>query len=167
MVVFISDNKAPTHMARFRYWKLEAEEVAKIAYPEENLLNWDIKCVRKPEDAAIFIGVFLYRHGTPNDYDSIKGVSFYHNNIEQKEVSEVTKFLKDKFGGNPLEKSQRIILAESKVIYSPKDISQLALDLESKFDVKGTITLEFANMSEEDAKSYGLPEAKLLPIPGK
>ena len=102
-----------------------------------------------------------------HDYDSIKGVSFYHNNIEQKEVSEVTKFLKDKFGGNPLEKSQRIILTESKVIYSPKDISQLALDLESKFDVKGTITLEFANMSEEDAKSYGLPEAKLLPIPGK
>ena len=36
------------------------------------------------------------------------------------------------------------ILTESKVIYSPKDISQLALDLESKFDVKGTITL--ANM---------------------
>ncbi len=154
-------------MARFRYWKLGSDEVAKISYPEENLLNWDIKCVQQPEDAAMFIGVFLYRHGTPNDYESVKGISFYHNNIEHKTVSEVTKFLKDKFGGKPFEKSQRVILADSKIIYSPKDISQLAMDLESKFNSKATITLEFSGMSEEDAKSCGLPEAKLLPIPGK
>ena len=66
-----------------------------------------------------------------------------------------------------MRKVRELFWTESKIIYSPKDISQLALDLESKFDVKSTITLEFANMSEEDAKSYGLPEAKLLPIPGK
>ncbi len=146
---------------------MESKEVAKCSYPEDKLLNWDIKCVRAPEEEAIYIGVFLYRHGTPNNYKSIKGISFYHNNIDQKEVPNITNFLKDKFGGKPLEKGQRIILEDSKIIYSPKEISQLASDLESKFNTKAIITLEFADMLEEDAKSYGLPEAKLLPIAGK
>ncbi|MDI1495608.1 MAG: hypothetical protein K8823_916 [Cenarchaeum symbiont of Oopsacas minuta] len=167
MVVFISDISYALHMTRFRYWKLEPNEITEFTYQEEHLLNWDIKCIREPEDAAIFIGVFLYKHGTPNDYKSVNGISFYYNNLDRKEVPNITKFLKDKFGGKPLEKGERVILEDSKEIYSPKQIAQLALDLESKFNTKSTITMEFSDMTEEEIKSSGMPEAKLLPIPGK
>jgi len=45
-------------MGRSRYWKLTPDEVEKFTYPEDKLLNWDMKCIREPEEEARFIGVF-------------------------------------------------------------------------------------------------------------
>ncbi|HSB50469.1 MAG TPA: hypothetical protein VLC72_03975, partial [Nitrosopumilaceae archaeon] len=79
----------------------------------------------------------------------------------------ITKFLKNKFGGKEIEKGDRIFLQDSKEIYSGKDISSLAKELESKFNTKATISLEFENLTDEERKESGLPDSKLLPIPGK
>lgn len=154
-------------MARSRYWKLTADELLKFNYDEKKLLNWDMKCIRAPESEAIFIGVFMYRNGTPFDYESIKGITFFHNNIDRKEIPEITKFLKSKFGGEDTEKGTRIFLRGSKEIYSGKDIGTLAKDMEAKFNTKAIITLEFDNLSKEEMQQAGLPDSKLLPIPGK
>ena len=75
--------------------------------------------------------------------------------------------MKKKFGGEEYEKGERVFLKDSKEIYSASDISSLAKEMESNFNTKATITLEFGDLTEEDAKAAGLPEAKLLPIPGK
>jgi len=150
---------------RMRYWKLTSEEMAGYSYDESKLLNWEIKCVREPEDEAHFIGVFMYRNGTAYDYESVKGICFFYNNIDQKEVPEITKFLQGKYEGKEMEKGERIILKGSKEIYSAKDISDLAKEMESKFNTKAIISLEFGGISAEDLKEAGLPEAKLLPIP--
>src|SRR3972149_6482454 len=83
-------------MTKCRYWKLTIDEVKKLTYDTSKVLLWEIKCTREPEEDAIFIGVFLYRNGTPFDYTPIKGITFYYNNIERKEVPEITKFLKKK-----------------------------------------------------------------------
>lgn len=154
-------------MSRSRYWKLTADELLKFNYDEKKLLNWDMKCVRAPESEAIFIGVFLYRNGTPFDYESIKGITFFHNNIQKKEIPDVTKFLKSRFGGEELEKGTRIFLKGSKEIYSGKEIGDLAKEMESKFNTKATVTLEFENLTKEEMQQAGLPDSKLLPIPGK
>ena len=154
-------------MGRSRYWKLTPDEVEKFTYPENNLLNWDMKCVREPEEEARFIGVFQYRHGTPFDYEAFKGIVYFHNNINRDELPNITKFLKNKFGGEVTEKGERIFLKDSKEIYTSKDIASLASEMEREFNTKATITLEFENMSEEEQKESGLPESKLLPIPGK
>ena len=154
-------------MSRLRYWKLGAEEVAKFRYPEEKLLNWDMKCIREPEEDAAFVGVFLYKHGAPLEYATIKGIVYYHNNISRDELPAITKFLKNRYGGEEFEKGERIFLKNSKEIYSGKDISALAKEMESNFDTRATITLEFQGLDEDDAKDMGLPEAKLLPIVGK
>jgi len=42
-------------MARMRYWKLTSDEMDNLAYDESKLLNWEIKCIREPEDEAHFI----------------------------------------------------------------------------------------------------------------
>jgi hypothetical protein len=154
-------------MARSRYWKLTPDEVEKLTYDQNKVLNWEIKCIKEPEDAAKFIGVFLYRNGTPYNYESIKGISYYHNNIERNELPEVTKFLKKKFGGSEMEKGDRIFLKESKQIYSGKEIAELAKEMNAKFKTNSIITIEFQNITDEEQKKAGLPEAKLLPIPGK
>lgn len=154
-------------MVRARYWKLTPDEVEKFSYNQDKLLNWDMKCVREPEEDANFIGVFMYRNGTPYDYTPIKGISYYYNNIDRKELPSITGFLKGKFGGKEVEKGERIILKESKEIYSPKDIASLAKEMENKFKTKATITLEFQDITPEEQKAGGLPDAKLLPIPGK
>lgn len=154
-------------MGRARYWKLTPEEVENFTYNEDKLLNWDIKCVREPESEAIFIGVFMYRGGTPFDYESIKGITYYHNNIKRNELPQITNFLKDKYGGEQMEKGERIFLKDSKQFYSPKEIASLAKEMEVKFNAKPTITLEFESMDQEETKQAGLPDAKLLPIPGK
>ena len=153
-------------MARSRYWKLTVDEMLKSVYDPNKVINWEIKGVRAPEDKAIFIGVFLYRDGTPHDYESIKGLAFYHNNIKRSEVGEVTKFLKDKFGGAEKEKGERILLQGSKELYTGKEIGQLAKEMESKFNLKAIISIEFKDISEEERKKSGLADAKLLPIPG-
>jgi len=152
---------------RCRYWKLTVDEVEKLSYDPSKVLLWEIKGIREPEQDAKFIGVFLYRHGTPMDYTPIKGITFYHNNIERKEIPEITKFLKKKFGGKDIEKGERIFLKESKEIYEGKEIADLAKELESNFRVNPVITIEFQDISEQEQKDAGLPEEKLLPIPTK
>ena len=154
-------------MPRMRYWKLTSEEVEKLTYNENKLLNWEIKCMREPEEEAKFIGVFMYRNGTPKDYESVKGITFYHNNIDRNELPDITKLLKKKFGGKDVEKGERIFLEGSKEIYSGKDIAELGKELESKFSAKADISLEFQDISEQEQKDAGLPEEKLLPIPTK
>ncbi len=154
-------------MPRMRYWKLTIEEVEKLSYNDNKVLNWEIKCTREPEEEAKFVGVFLYKKGTPKDYETVKGITYYYNNIDQKELSEITKFLKNKFGGKNVEKGERIFLEGSKEIYSGKEIAELAQELESKLNAKAVITIEFQDISEQEQKDAGLPEAKLLPIPSK
>ena len=150
---------------RSRYWKITAEEMSNYTYDEAKLLNWEIKCVREPEDEAHFIGVFMYRHGTPYDYESINGICYFHNNIDRKELPTITGFLQEKFRGKDMEKGDRIILKDSEQIYAAKDIGTLAKEMEERFNTKATISLEFADLTQEELKDAGLPEAKLLPIP--
>ena len=152
-------------MSKFRYWKLTYGDVEKLTYNSDKILNWEIKCVREPEDEAKFIGVFLYRNGTPLDYESKKGIVYYYNNIERKELPSITKFLKDRFNGNILEKGERIFLEGSNEIYNPIDIANLAKDLENKLEAKSIISMELHDTTQEELKEWGFPEAKLLPIP--
>ena len=154
-------------MARSRYWKLTSDEMDSFTYDESKLLNWEIKCIREPEVEAHFIGVFMYKHGTAYDYESVKGICYYYNNIDREELPTITNFLKEKFGGKQMEKGERIFLKGSKEIYSSKDIGDLAKEMETKFNTKAVISLEFEDLTTEQLKEAGLPEAKLLPIPGK
>jgi len=154
-------------MSRSKYWKLTIDEVEKLTYDSNKVLNWEIKCSREPEEDAKFIGVFLYRNGTPLGYESVKGIAYFHNNIERNELPEITKFLKKKFDGNDVEKGDRVLLKDSKEFYSGKEIADLAKELESKFNTKSVITIEFQDITEEERNKVGLPESKLLPIPGK
>ena len=154
-------------MSKQRYWKLTSDEMENFSYDEKKLLNWEIKGVREPEENAVFIGVFLYRNGTPLDYKPTKGIVYYYNNVSRTELPSITKFLKNKFGGKEKEKGDRIFLEDSQEIYSAKDIASLAKELESNFNTKSVISLEFENLTEEERKESGLPDAKLLPIPGK
>ena len=150
---------------RMRYWKLTSEELGGYKYDETRLLNWEIKCIREPEDEAHFIGVFMYRNGTAYDYESVKGICYFHNNIDRKELPEITKFLQGKYNGKEMEKGDRILLKDSKEIYSAADIANLAKEMESKFNTKAIISLEFEKYTVEELKEAGMPEAKLLPIP--
>ena len=150
---------------RMRYWKVTAEETDNFDYDESKLLNWEIKCIREPEVEAHFIGVFMYRNGTAYDYESVKGICYFYNNIDRKELPEITKFLQNKFGGKEMEKGDRIILKDSKQIFSSKEIGALAKEMETEFNTKAVISLEFEDISAEALKELGLPEAKLLPIP--
>ena len=150
-----------------RYWKITSEEMVDLKYDESKLLNWEIKCIREPEDEAHFIGVFMYRNGTAYDYESVKGICFFYNNIDLKEVPKITKFLQEKYNGKEIEKGERILLKGSDEIYSSQDIGQLAKDMESEFNTKAVISLEFEGITQEELKESGMPEAKLLPIPTK
>jgi hypothetical protein len=150
---------------RMRYWKITSDELDGYAYDEKNLLNWEIKCIREPEEEAHFIGVFMYRHGTAYDYESIKGICYFYNNIDGNELPTITSFLQGKYNGKSMEKGDRIILKDSKEIFSAKDIGILAQEMEAKFNTKAIISLEFENLTPEQLKDAGLPEAKLLPIP--
>ena len=152
-------------MSRFRYWKLTFDEIEKLTYDPEKLLNWDIKCIREPEEDAIFFGVFLYRNGTPHDYEAKKGLVYYYNNIEREELPSITQFLKKRFGGDIKEKGERIFLEGSKEIYTSTDIAKLAKDLEESLKVSTIITMEIHDTTQEQLKEWGFPEAKLLPIP--
>ncbi len=150
---------------RSRYWKITSDEMVTYSYDESKLLNWEIKCIREPEDEAHFIGVFMYRHGTAYDYESIRGICYFYNNIDRKELPSITSFLQGKYNGKSMEKGDRVILKDSKEIFSAKDIGALAQEMETKFNTKAVISLEFENLTQEQLKDAGLPEAKLLPIP--
>ncbi len=150
---------------RMRYWKISSEDTDTFDYDESKLLNWEIKCIREPEVDAQFIGVFMYRNGTAYDYESVRGICYFHNNIDRSELPEITKFLQSKFEGKEMEKGDRIILKDSKEIFSSKDIGKLAKEMEVKFNTKAIISLEFEDISAEQLKEAGMPESKLLPIP--
>ena len=152
-------------MARSRYWKITPDEMVDFTYDESKLLNWEIKCVREPEVEAHFIGVFMYRHGTAFDYEAVKGICYFYNNIGREELPAITSFLKGKFEGKEMEKGERVFLKDSKEIYSGKDIGNLAKEMETKFNTKAIISLEFEDLTVEQLKEAGLPEGKLLPIP--
>jgi hypothetical protein len=107
----------------------------------------------------------MYRNGTAYDYESVKGVCYFHNNIDRKELPEITKFLQGKFNGKEMEKGDRILLKDSDQIYVSKDIGDLAKEMESKFNTKAIISLEFEDITAEALKESGMPEAKLLPVP--
>jgi len=154
-------------LSRSRYWKLTSDEVETFTYNEGKLLNWEIKAIREPNEDNIFIGIFLFRNGTPFDYESIKGITYYYNNIQSSEVSNITKFLKNKFGGKEMKKGERIFLSGSKVIYSGKEIGSLAKEFDSKFNTKSIISLEFENLTDDERQESGLPDSKLLPIASK
>ena len=152
-------------MSKFRYWKLTYDDVESLSYNPDKILNWEIKCVREPEEDAIFIGIFLYRNGTPLDYESKKGIVYYYNNIDRSELSSITKFLKSKFDGQAVEKGERIFLEGSKEIYDPKEIASLAKELETQLNADTIISMELHDTTQEQLKEWGFPEAKLLPIP--
>jgi len=152
-------------MSKFRYWKLTYDDVESLSYNPDKILNWEIKCVREPEEDAIFIGIFLYRNGTPLDYESKKGIVYYYNNIDRSELSSITKFLKSKFDGQAVEKGERIFLEGSKEIYDPKEIASLAKELETQLNANPIISMELHDTTQDQLKEWGFPEAKLLPIP--
>ena len=154
-------------MPRSRYWKLTADEVEKLTHDPDKILNWEIKGVRKPEEEAKFIGVFIYHKGTPLGYEIKKGIVYYHNNIDIKEIPEITKFLEERYGGNKIEKGERVFLDGSKEIYAGKDIAELARALDERFDTTSVISIELEDVTQEQLKEWGYPDAKLLPIPGK
>ena len=154
-------------MTRFRYWKLTSDDAKKLTHDVEKILNWEIKGVRKPENDAKFIGVFLYRNGTPYDYEAINGIVYYHNNINRNELPEITKFLKNRFGGDAIEKGDRIFLKNSKEIYSGKEIGKLAEECDAKFNTESVISIELTDVTLDQLEEWGYPNSKLLPIPGK
>jgi len=154
-------------MGRSRYWKLTADEVEKLTHDPSKILNWEIKGIRKPEEEAKFIGVFTYRKGTPLDYEMKKGIVYYHNNIDRKEIPEITKFLAERYGGDKIEKGERIFIDGSKEIYAGKDIAELARALDERFDTTSVVSIELEDVTQEQLKEWGYPDAKLLPIPGK
>jgi len=154
-------------MSRSRYWKLTADEVEKLTHDPDKILNWEIKGVRKPEEEAKFIGVFIYSKGTPLGYEIKKGIVYYYNNIDRKEIPEITKFLKERYGGDKIEKGERIFLDGSKEIYAGKDIAELARALDERFDTTSVVSIELEDVTQEQLKEWGYPDAKLLPIPGK
>ena len=154
-------------MVKLRYWKLTSEEVKKLTHNPDKILNWEIKGVRKPEVDAKFIGIFLYRHGTPYNYDAINGIVYYYNNIDRTELSPITKFLKKRFVGEEIEKGERIFLKNSKEIYTGKEIGELAEECDAKFNTNSTISIELSDVTQDDLEKWGFPNSKLLPIPGK
>ena len=154
-------------MTRFRYWKLTSDEVKKLTHNPDKILNWEIKGIRKPENDARFIGVFLYRNGTPYDYEAVNGIVYYHNNIDRNELPGITKFLKERFCGEEIEKGERIFLKNSKEIYTGKEIGELAEEFDVKFNIKSDISIELADVTQDELNEWSYPNSKLLPIPGK
>ena len=153
-------------MPRSRYWKLTTDEVKKLTYDPDKVLNWEIKGLRKPESDAKFIGIFLFKHGTPYNYEEIHGIVYYHNNINRKELPDITKFLKKKFGGEQIEKGERIFLKNSKEIYAGKEIGELAMEFDAKFNTESIINIELEDATQDELREWGFPDSKLLPIPG-
>jgi len=152
-------------MSRLRYWKLTVEDLKKANYDPKKVLIWEIKCTK--DDKGTHFGVFCYRNGTPWDYASIHGIVFYHNQIDQNEVNRITKFLKDKFGGDPVEKGSRVFLKNSREIYQPTEIAELAIQLGDTFEASTELTVELENFSAPEQEQSNLPSSKILPVPGK
>ncbi len=153
-------------MTRERYWKLTINDLEESNYNPNKVLSWDIKWIIKPEEEARFIGIFIYRNGTPYNYESIKGITYYHNNVSDDILGYINKLLKNKYGGNELKQGTRVFLKNSREIYSANEIVELSRELEQKLDSTIVITIEFHNMDKDEKLSCKLPENKLLPITG-
>jgi len=91
----------------------------------------------------------------------------YHNNLDRNELPAITKFLKHRFGGEVVEKGDRIFLKNSKEINSGKEIGELADECDTKFNTKSVISIELADFTQDDLNKWCFPDSKLLPIPGK
>ena len=152
-------------MSRLRYWKLTVEDLRRAQYDPKKVLIWEIKCTK--DDQGSHFGVFCYRNGTPWDYASIHGIVFYHNLISHEEIERITKFLKDKFAGEIAEKGNRIFLKNSREIYKPEEIADLAVQLGDNFEVSTELTVELENFTDSEQEQSNLPSGKMLPIPGK
>ena len=152
-------------MSRLRYWKLTVEDLRKAQYDPKKVLIWEIKCTK--DDQGSHFGVFCYRNGTPWDYASIHGIVFYRNLISHEEVERITKFLKDKFSGEIAEKGNRIFLKNSREIYKPEEIADLAVQLGDNFEGSTELTVELENFTDSEQEQSNLPSGKMLPIPGK
>jgi hypothetical protein len=152
-------------MSRLRYWKLTTEDLRKAKYDPKKVLIWEIKCTK--DDKGTHFGVFCYRNGTPWDYTSIHGIVFYHNQITQQEIGKITDFLKGKFGGEPAEKGSRIFLKNSREIYEPNEIADLAVQIGDTFEGSTELTVELENFTLPEQEQSNLPSSKILPIPGK
>ena len=92
---------------------------------------------------------------------------YYYNNIDRKEIPEITKFLEKRYGGEKIEKSERVFLDGSKEIYAGKEIADLARALDERFNTTSAISIELEDVTQKQLKEWGYPDAKLLPIPGK
>ncbi|MCY4253064.1 MAG: hypothetical protein OXD41_07200 [Thaumarchaeota archaeon] len=149
---------------RQRYWKLGAGEVEGLSYAEAKLINWDVRC--SMGDGSALVGVFAYRHGTPVGYESVSGVSYYHNHVDDDARKRVTAELRSRYGGKPEEHSERVILRGSEVPYSGAGIASLARALESMLGAEAVIPLAFAGLTQDEQAAAGLPPSKLLPIVG-
>lgn len=143
------------------------QETGGLSYDQDLLLNWDIKCTRAPEEEAIFLGVFEYRHGIPLDYESIHGMAYYHNHIPRDDLQRITGYLQGRYGGKEKRKGDRVFLVGAREFFDPAEIADLATSMESRFDTKSVITLEFQGMTQDEMRAAGLPDSKLLPVPGK
>ena len=136
-----------------------------MTYDPEKVIVWEIKCAR--DDSGAHFAIFSYRNGTPWDYKEIKGIVFYYNMILRDEVIKIAEFLKEKFGGDPKEKGERIFLVGSREIYSSNDIADLAAEVGSKFETGVEISVELENFTPQEQEQSNFPSSKLLPIPGK
>jgi hypothetical protein len=152
-------------MSRLRYWKLTIEDLRKAQYDPKKVLIWEIKCIK--DDQGTHFGVFCYRNGTPWDYTSIHGIVFYHNQMTRQEIEKITDFLKGKFGGEPAEKGSRVFLKNSKEIYAPNEIADLAVQIGDTFEASIELTVELENFTVPEQEQSNLPSSKILPIPGK
>ena len=85
--------------------------------------------------------------------------------MTEKNFQKLLNFYKESITVKKWKKGDRIILKGSDQIFSSKDIGELAKEMETKFNTKAIISLEFEDISAEALKESGLPEAKLLPIP--
>ena len=73
-------------VTKSRYWKLTSDEVKQLTHEPDKVINWEIKGVRKPEEDAKFIGIFLYRNGTPHDYESLNGIAVSYTHLRAHET---------------------------------------------------------------------------------
>ena len=89
------------------------------------------------------------------------------NNIDRNELPNITKFLKKRFGGEENEKGDRVFLKNSKEIYTGKEIGELAEEFDVKFNVKSVISIELADVTQDELNEWSYPNSKLLPIPSK
>ena len=53
------------------------------------------------------------------------------------------------------------------MIYTGKEIGELAEECDAKFNTESVISIELNDVTQDELKKWGFPDSKLLPIPGK